>query len=573
MAQDDSSALDERPAAGTADTGDLLWAGEQFQGAFGRAPFGMLAIRLAAGRPHVCLAANDAFCRMTGWSGKELSRGEILGEFHPEDQPALESLIQDVMSGRADEIGVAVRLVRKDGGTIPVHLTGCAIQPPAGERYLAVFVEDASAAEAARAEIRRLEQELRRSRRLESAGHLVGGIAHDFNNLLTVIANYASLVRDEVSVAEAMESATKWEPVRWDVEQIEDAADRAKRMVKHLLAFTRREEGEPVLVDLGQLIGDGSRLVREVLGEHIPLVTQHGAGLWPVQLDPGLVEQVIMNVAVNARDAMPAGGRVTIGTANVDTATLAPGRPDADEIAELLPGRYVELRISDTGVGMDEVTAERAFEPFFTTKDGDQAAGLGLSAVRRCVARADGKVWLRSEPGRGTTVTIMLPAAPGSGSGASGMTSAQPEVAKEQAGTVLVVDDEPAIREVAHRILTSAGYQVITAGSGQEALGILESPRVRVDLLLSDVVMPGMTGEAFATRVRAARPGLRLLFMSGYEQPESDAPGWPGAGTQFIAKPFSRAALLARVAQVLATGSRAEAAPAEEQQLVRVRRR
>ena len=222
-------------------------------------PAGMLMTSLAADRPNAYLAVNDTFCQLTGYSRRELGRGDFLGNFHPEDQPALEVLVQNVISGSTDQIRADARLVRRDGEIVFVHLTGSAIGPPAGERYLATFVEDITAAERARVEIGRLEHELQRSRRLESAGQLIGGIAHDFNNLLTVIANYASLVRDEVSVAEATESATRWEPVRWDVEQIEDAADRAKRLVKHMLAFARREEGQPVLVDFGQLINDVSQ--------------------------------------------------------------------------------------------------------------------------------------------------------------------------------------------------------------------------------------------------------------------------------------------------------------------------
>jgi PAS domain S-box-containing protein len=595
VAQEENSALDQWPAAAEIAAGncdEALRAAEQrFRQAFGPMPFGTLAISLAADRPNVYLAVSDAFCELTGYSRAELGRGSFLGDFHPEEQPALEALIQDVIAGRRDEIRADTRLVRKDGETRCVHLTGSAIQPPAGERYLAAFVEDATAAVEARAEIRRLEQELLRSRRLESVGQLVDGITHDFNNLLTVIANYASLVRDEVSVAEATESATRWEPVRWDVEQIEDAADRAKRLIKHLQAFARREEAQPVLVDFGQLVNDATRLVREMLGENIPLVTRQGAGLWPVQADPGLLEQLIMNIAVNARDAMPAGGRVTIDTANIDTVNLAGGRvtidtadidtvnlaadrQDAADLAELLPGRYVELRIADTGVGMDAVTAERAFEPFFTTKSGDQAAGLGLSAVSRFAARVGGKAWLRSEPGRGTTVTLMLPAAPGSGSGsgATGLAGSFQEAAQANAGTVLVVDDEAAIRDVVHRVLTCAGYRVMTAANGQEALDLLESPGTTADVLLTDVVMPGMTGEAFAAQVRAMRPGIRVLFMSGYEQPGADADGWPDPGTQVIAKPFSRAALMARVTQVLAADIGAVRVEQPEQ-MVRVRRR
>lgn len=578
MASEDISALHKRPAEVAAgDLAGALGASEQrFRQEFGRIPVGMLVTSLIADRPNAYLAVNETFCQMTGYTPAELGRADFLGDVHPDDQPALEALIESVISGETGQILADARLVRKDGDIIFVHLTGSAIQPPAGERYLTIFVEDTTAAEQARAEIGRLEQELQQSHRAESVGHLVGGIAHDFNNLLTVIGNYASLVRDEVSVAEATESATRWEPVRWDVEQIEDAADRAKRLIKHLLAFARREEGRPVLVDFGQLINDVTRLLREMLGERVPVVSRQDAGLWPVQADPALLEQVIMNIAVNARDALPTGGRVTIESANIDTVNAVPDRQDGADLAELLPGRYVELRITDTGAGMDAVTAERAFEPFFTTKSGDQAAGLGLSAVSRFAARAGGRAWLRSAPDQGTTVTVVLPAAPGSGS--TGPAAAHSEGVREYAGVVLVVDDEPAIRDVAHRVLTSAGYRVITAANGQDALDILEDPGTSADVLLTDVVMPGMTGEAFAARIKTMRPGIRVLFMSGYQRPGGGEPragtnGWPESGIPVIEKPFTRAALLARITQVMAEYRGTDRVEQPERQLVRVRRR
>jgi PAS domain S-box-containing protein len=625
VAPEDISALNEWPAeAAAGDWGEALRASEQrFRREFGRSPVGMLVTSLTSDHPNTCLTVNEALCELSGYTARELSRGDFLGDYHPDDQPALEALLQGVISGGTGEIQADARLVRKDGEIVCVHLTGSAIQPPAGERYLSIFVEDTSALAQAQAEIGRLEQELRQSHRMESVGQLVGGLAHDFNNLLTVIGNYASLVRDEVSVAEATESAARWEPVRWDVEQIEDAADRAKRLIKHLLAFAQREEGRPVLVDFGQLIEDECRLLREMLGERVPLVARQGASLWPVQADPGLLEQVIMNIVVNARDAMPAGGRVTIETANIDTAIPAPDRPvvdgpgvdqpvvdrqDVADLAELLPGRYVELRITDTGTGMDAVTAERAFEAFFTTKSGDQAAGLGLSAVSRFAARAGGRAWLQSSPGQGTTVTVILPAAPGSGSGATGPAAARPAMVPGHAGSVLVVDDEAAIRDVAHRVLTSAGYRVLTAANGQEALDLLENPETPVDVLLTDVVMPGMTGGAFAARIKAVRPGIRVLFMSGYQRPRPGergagensasergasergagghsaggrsaggsslgADGWPESGTPVIEKPFTRAALLARITQVMAEGISGDRTRQPEQHLVRVRRR
>ncbi len=563
MAQHDSPALDGPPAAAIAaggKSGQALRAREQaFQREFGDMPCGMIVTSLAGDRPNAYLAVNDAFCLLTGYLRAELHGADFLGDVYPEEQPALEDMIGKIISGETDRIAADTRLVRKDGEIIFAHLTGTAIQPPAGEPYLATFVEDVTAAERARDGIRQLERELASSRRLQSLGQLVGGVAHDFNNLLTVIANYTSLVRDEVSVAEATESSSRWEPVRWDVEQIGDAADRAKRLIKHLMAFARREEGQPVLIDLRQQIADVTRLLSEVLGEHISVVARHGGGLWPVEADPGLLEQAIINILVNARDAMPSGGQVIIGTSNIETgnsgaADITAGRPDAAEFAELPPGRYVEIRIADTGGGMDPVIAERAFESFFTTKSGDKAAGLGLPAVRRFAAQAGGKAWLRSEPGAGTTVTVLLPAAPGSES-ASAEAEAGRHGRGRHAATVLVVDDEPVIRTVAQRVLTSAGYRVVTAPDGPEALRLLGDPELPADLVLTDVVMPGLMGEAFAARIQAVRPGIRVLFMSGYEPPADATTGWPNAQAQVISKPFTRGALLARVTQVLASGN------------------
>ena len=276
------------------------------------------------------------------------------------------------MSGETRQIQVNTRLICKNGEVACVRLTGSAIQPAGEEPYLAAYVEDTTAAEQAQAELHQLERELLRSRRMDSLGQLVGGIAHDFNNMLTVITNYASLVRDEVTIAGATESATRWGPVRWDIEQIEEATDRAKRLIKHLLAYSQREQAQPAPVDVSLLINDVTGLLGEVLGEHVPVITRHGAGLWPVEADPGLLEQAIINIALNARDAMPAGGQVTIETANIDmvspgTAGPASQREDAAELAELLPGHYVKICITDSGAGMDAVTADRAFEPFFTT--------------------------------------------------------------------------------------------------------------------------------------------------------------------------------------------------------------
>jgi two-component system, cell cycle sensor histidine kinase and response regulator CckA len=554
VAHDENSAGGEWPAGASAidDGGEAVRESERrFRQEFGHAPFGMSVISLTSGRPSTYLAVNDIFCQLTGYSRRELAGGNFLGDVHPEEQPAIEAMIHKAMSGEDKDIRANTRMVCKDGEILGVRMTGTVIKPSSGDPYLSVYIEDTTAADQAQAELRRLEKEVQRLRRLDSLGQLADGIAHDFNNMLTVISNYASIVRDEVTVAEAAESAERWGPVRWDVEQIEDAADRAKRLIKHLLAFAWREQAHPAPLDLGQLINDTKGLLNEVLGEHVPVIIQGTAGLWPVEADRGLLEQAIINVVLNARDAMPGGGQITIEAANVDTASPGAGGPasaqaEPPELAEMLPGRYVQIRATDTGRGMDADTAARAFEPFFTTKPADQAAGLGLPAVRRIAAQAGGTAWLSSEPGKGTTVTIMLPAT------VSEPDAAYPGAISQPAGAILVIDDEAAIRDVVHRILTSAGYQVTTAASGPEALGVLANPATPIDVVLTDVVMPGMTGREFGSRAEALRPGIKLLFMSGYDRKGTAAESWPDPGTHVIPKPFSRAALLAGITRALA---------------------
>jgi hypothetical protein len=531
-----------------------------FQHGFEHMPCGMVVMSMAPGGPNLYLAANDNFCQLTGYSWAELAGREFLGDFHPGEQADLDAAFQQVTSGHTPNIQASSRMIRKDGETAWVRLTATAIQPATGERYLWAFVEDITPAERAAAEIAQLRNELARSRRMKSLGHLLDGIAHDFNNLLMVMGSYASLVHEEVSMAEAADSATRWRPVRSDVEQIQDAAERAKMLIKHMLAFARRESAQAEDLELGQVLSDASLLLSELMGEHIPVTIQPAWGAWPVRTTPAMLELMITDIATNARDAMPAGGQFTIAIENVDTsssdgaAQLAISQRDASELAVLLPGRYVLLRISDTGTGMDASIAERAFDPFFTTKDENSAAGLGLTAVHGFAAQAGGRAWLQSEPGLGTTVTVALPAAPGSGYDVASKGTTQAR-SWPGGGSVLVIDDNPQIREVVHRVLSSAGYRVTTAANGQDALALLNDPQVTADLVLTDVVMPGITGNAFAAQLLATRPDIKILFMSGYERPQNPSETWPGENLQVIGKPFSRAALLATVSQLLGTSS------------------
>jgi two-component system, cell cycle sensor histidine kinase and response regulator CckA len=515
----------------------------------------MVVISLIPGHANLYLAANETFCQMAGYSWAELAGREFLGDFHPEEQAALDAAVEQVVSGDCPSIQLNSRLICKNGDTVWVRVTIAAIQPASGERHLSAFVEDITPAHQAAAEISQLQHELARSRRLKSLGHLLDGIAHDFNNLLMVIGSYASLVHEEVSMAEAADGATRWRPVRSDVEQIQDAAERAKMLIKNMLAFARRESAQAGDVDLWQVVNDASLLLGELLGEQIPLTIRPARGIWPVRADLAVLEQMITDIAANARDAMPSGGQLIIGIENVDTSGsdsighLTISHHDANELAVLLPGRYVIMRITDTGTGMDPAIAERAFEPFFTTKDQNQSAGLGLTAVHGFAAQAGGRAWLQSQPGRGTIVTIALPAAPGAGYDVgTAQAASAPGV-----GSVLVIDDNRQIREVVHRVLSSAGYRVTTAASGPDALALLDDPDVAADLVLTDVVMPGITGNAFAAQLQASRPDMKILFMSGYERPPEASETWPGESLQVIAKPFSRAALLATVSQLLGT--------------------
>lgn len=559
-ANDEAGPRAERtPDHGLLDTAALRNSEWQFEQAFGPVPFGILAISLAASGSGAYLAVNDAYCQLTGYSRQQLVGGSFLADLHPEDQPGIEALIGGIVSGDGGPFQVDTRLVRNDGEIARIRLTGSAIEAPAGGRYLAAFAEDTGGAAQARAEIRRLEAELQQVRRLYSLGQLTEGITHDFSNILTVIANFASLVHEEISIAEAADSATRWAPVRWDIQQIEDAADRARRLIRELQAFTLREHAEPRTVNVGQLIGDVTALLREVLGEHIRIVTRPGAGVWHVEIDRGLIEQALINIALNARDAMPTGGQLTVEATNADTMTLPPGAAQPDTgLADLPPGRYVQIRVTDTGTGMDAPTAERAFEPFFTTKSADEAAGLGLPAVGRIAAQAGGNAWLQSQPGEGAAVTITLPAAPGSAA-ATTDSAGHAGLAATPAGNILVVDDDAAICDVAHRVLTSAGYHVTTAVRGQQALDLLADPATAADLILTDVVMPGMTGPEFAARAWALRPKIPVLYMSGYERLGIPAGDWPQP-QQLIAKPFSRIALLTRVSHALTATAHPEGA-------------
>jgi PAS domain S-box-containing protein len=438
---------------------------------------------------------------------------------------------------------------RRDGSTFPAEISLSAIDTDDGRLVIAAVrdVTEQLELRAARerlknqAERDKLEQQLQQSQRLESLGQLAGGVAHDFNNLLAVITNYAEFVGEEVAKDAAQ---ADWQSVRHDVKQIQLAAGRAADLTRQLLAFARRDVVQPRPLNLNDVIASVEQLLIRTLGEHVELKTKLAPGLCAVLTDPGQIEQVLVNLAVNARDAMPAGGTLMVETTTADI--------DASHAASrvgLPPGQYACMKIGDTGTGMPREVIDRAFEPFFTTKPKGEGTGLGLATVYGIVSRAGGYVQIYSEPGVGTTFTILLPA---TGQEVQLEPAAEQKPAKGAGETVLIVEDEPAMREVTHRILSRAGYNVMTAANGREAIEIVTHYPGDIDVLLTDVIMPQMPGKEAAERIRALRPGIKVLFMSGYTQGLLDTQGVVEAGINLLEKPFTEASLLIRLGQLIA---------------------
>jgi signal transduction histidine kinase/CheY-like chemotaxis protein len=384
---------------------------------------------------------------------------------------------------------------------------------------------------------------LQQAQRLESLGQLAGGVAHDFNNLLAVILNYASFVSEDLTDATASDWVTRRETALGDLTQVKLAAERAARLTRQLLAFARREVVRPQVLDLDKVITAVGEMLHRTLGEHVELVTSLGGDLWPVLADPGQVEQVLVNLAVNARDAMPGGGTLTIDTENITV--------DADTIAggsKAREGRNVRLRVSDSGSGMSADVVEHAFEPFFTTKPEGAGTGLGLATVYGILSQAGGQIRINSEHGAGTTFTITLPVTAEAGTPKAAPVPCQRSPKGE---TVLVVEDEGALREVTKRIFARNGYHVITAANGPQALDIARAHPGEIHLLVTDVVMPQMLGKEVAERMRAVKPGIEVLFMSGYARPVLASQGRLDPNVALVEKPFSEADLLAKAGEVL----------------------
>jgi PAS domain S-box-containing protein len=474
----------------------------------------------------------DLYVNRAGASQTHLTREQLIGRAPSELYPGFDGSPFDLALRLAVETGEPQRIENEfrhaDG---EVRYFDLRIQPvPEG---LVVLSSDQT--DQRRAENRRdsLEEQLRQSQKMEAVGRLAGGIAHDFNNVLSVILGYAEdLIRQ-----------SRPGELREDLEAIHAAGSRAAALTRQLLMFSRQQVLEPKVLDLNTVLSDMDRMLARALGEGIELVVLPGDGLGRVRADRGSIEQVIMNLVVNARDAMPAGGRVTIETSDVVA--------DESFIRQHLdskPGPYVLLSVTDTGVGMDSATRSRIFEPFFTTKPLGQGTGLGLSTVLGIVQRSGGGVWVYSEPGRGSAFKVYLPRI----DSALDVTDSVPPPA-ELTGTetILLVEDEQSVRMVARRVLERRGYTVLAPESPDEAVSICEIHAGTIDLLLTDVVMPGVDGAQLAARLSALRPGLKILYMSGYTDGSIASYQVLEHSSSFVQKPFSSEVLLRSVRALL----------------------
>ncbi len=483
---------------------------------------------------------NPAAERMFGYAradviGRELAEAIIPPSYRDAHRRGLARYLvtgeHAVLGGR---IEVSAR--RADGSEFPVELTVTVAQmdgPPTFSAYVRDLTEQ-KRADAARTS---LEMQLQQAQKMEAVGRLAGGVAHDFNNLLTVISGRAHMLLSRLKPGE---------PMHRDVDLIQKTSQRAVALTSQLLAFSRKQVVQPRVLELGPLVADLVPMLQRMIGEDVELVVEPVQGTGRVKVDPSQMQQVLMNLAVNARDAMPSGGRIGVSVRDVELDEAA-----APHQANLPPGPYVALAVSDTGTGMSAETAGHIFEPFFTTKDQGKGTGLGLSTVYGIVEQSRGHIQVQSEPDRGTTFTIHLPRV--EEPLAAGQPAHAPRRLRTTSRTVLVVDDEPEVLELATEILRRVGYSVLEAGGGAAALEVARRHEGEIHLLVTDMVMPGISGRDLAEQLRALRSGLPVLYISGYVQDAAARAALGGEHSAFAAKPFTPEFLTERVRELLAT--------------------
>ncbi len=474
---------------------------------------------------------NPATLTLMGAQSPEQLLGQpVLNFIHPDERAAKQALLEQMQVGGVKPVTgpqglLEERLLRLDGSVVTVEAAALPLVYQ-GQPALQVILQDTSARKQAEAEKEKLQGQLLQAQKMEAVGQLAGGIAHDFNNILTAVIGHAGL---------ALAALPSEHPAREDIQGVQKSAERAARLVRQLLTFARRQIGRPQLVNIDALVADIGPMLRRLIGENIELVILPGAGSNQVRVDPHQFEQVLVNLVVNARDAMPAGGELTLATASILSGTCS----------------QVKLTVSDTGVGIEPGIRERIFEPFFTTKEVGQGSGLGLATCFGIIKAHDGSIEVDSQPGRGSRFTIYLPVA----TGAKSEPAAVDENGSSPGGgteTILLVEDEPAVRILARRILAEQGYTVLEAGNGAECLRLAETRgQTKVDLLVTDMVMPLLGGWELAKKLETRWPGLKVLFISGYTDHKGFQPDRLGPGQGYLPKPFTAADLIGRVRRLL----------------------
>jgi PAS domain S-box-containing protein len=505
----------------------LREAEARFRGAFDSAAIGMALV----GPDGRWLQVNQALCELLGYSEDELLGGTFQGITHPDDLDADLAFVRRTLAGEVQTYQMDKRYFHKLGHIIWIHLSVSLVRDSDGApAYFVSQIQDIS--EQKRAE--QLSEQLRHSQKLDALGRLAGGVAHDFNNMLTAIKGYSQLLLDGLP---------QTDPLRSPAEQISRAAEQAAALPRQLLAFSRKQAAQPEIVDVNEVVSGSSDMLRHLLGEAVELRVIANTAAAQVLIHPGHIEQSLLNLAVNASDAMPKGGIVTISTSSRDL--------DEQAAAELggQAGRHVVLTVADRGDGMNADTKAKIFEPFFTTKA--TGTGLGLSTVYGIVRAARGHIRVETQAGEGSTFEIWLPRADGNATREAEMPLEHATVA-DVAGTVLLAEDEPLVRELAVDVLEGSGYRVMATANGEEALALFEGSTHAIDVLVTDMVMPGMGGRELAERVLAQRPDTRVVLMSGYtEEPRivghEDTPF--GVVPMFLQKPFAANALLECVAE------------------------
>lgn len=467
--------------------------------------------------------ANAAYCELLGRGLGDIV-GHAFAEFtHPEDREHNVGVLGELVRGERDRATFEKRYLHADGSVRPTLLHVASLRDEQGQFTSTItVVEDVS-------QRRLLEEQLLQAQKLEAVGKLAGGVAHDFNNLLTVILSQSEIVGRRLSDPLLKEALA----------DVNDAAKRGAGLTRQLLAFARKQVVEPKTVDLNALVSDMMNLLRRLITESIELQFEPTPNLFPVRLDPSQFEQIVVNLAVNARDAMPTGGKLTITTAN---ATVLPG-----ELGEVGPGDWALLTIRDTGEGMDEEVRRHAFEPFFTTKERGRGTGLGLATVHGIVAQSDGRIAVTSEPGHGTTFHVWLPRV----ADANAVTLVHAAARSGRTATVLVVEDERAVRRVACDVLRTRGYRVLEAADADAALAVAEAHDGVIDLVVTDVIMPGKSGRALVDALLERRPSLHVLFTSGYTDDHIAQHGVVAPGVSFLQKPYAPTDLIEKVCQTL----------------------